>query len=654
MTIDERIKTKYLKVFHDWIIVGDMIGRGSQGKTAVYRIEKENTGFTETGALKIINVFEATDNGGEETEKIDREIAEVRKQAETELAAMNRMKGHPNIVSYHEFQFEEYRDGSRRGADLLIRMDFLENVGKKEKEGVSYPEKEIIRMGLDLSRALTECHKRGILHRDIKPDNIFQNDYGYLLGDFGIAKYSEETELVASTIAGSYPYAAPELFRLGPAIVKGKYDKRVDIYALGLSLYELANANKIPFASSTYKRPEDIKKRLDGMALPAPSGAGERLSGIILKACAFRPEDRFQDAEEMARSLEELMLELSRPKEAGPTPQGEKEAAAKSAEAGVPAVSEETVAAVPDFIRVAKEAEKTGQESLHSPSRNTSKGNIPWVPIALILAAVVVIFVISLLSSDSTEPTEEPKAEETVSEEPNTGGTEDGEVTEEEKASDEQLTAENASGEYPEKTAVEGSAEDTTQEAQTEIEASAGEDTSGNEETGEVQEAGEDLTPQVVETPSGTRKTAVNASALPDKKESEPNEKFVNATTIYPGKLVSSRLSSEIDVDYYKCHVEAPCTVLVELYSPTVEHAELTELEAIAETRTGNGSVIDTYRLLPADQAGDYPWSGEDLVGGKRIAFETDKDDLSIRIGAAEGVTGIYDLQYIFKVRVLR
>lgn len=308
MTIEERTRQQYAKVFKDWRIDGGMIGRGSQGKTAVFKITKENSGFTETGALKIINIYETALTGNNDPlDEIEKEVSLVRKNAENELAAMNRMKGHGNIVSYHEFAFEEYKSESVRGVDLLIRMDFLENIGSKIREGVIFSESEIIRMGKDLSRALADCHNKGILHRDIKPDNIFMNEYGYLLGDFGIAKYSEESDLVASTMAGSYPYAAPEQMKYtGTGNKEGMYDYRVDIYALGLSLYELANNDRIPFATSTYKRAEDIQRRLNGETLPGLSSVSKELDTVILKACAYRPEDRYRTADEMLRAFEGL------------------------------------------------------------------------------------------------------------------------------------------------------------------------------------------------------------------------------------------------------------------------------------------------------------------------------------------------------------
>ncbi len=385
MTIEERTRQQYAKVLKDWQIEGGMIGRGSQGKTAVFKITKENSGFTETGALKIINLYETALTGNNDPlDEIEKEILLVRKSAENELAAMNRMKGHGNIVSYHEFAFEEYKSESVRGVDLLIRMDFLENIGSKIREGVIFSETEIIRMGKDLSRALADCHKKGILHRDIKPDNIFMNEYGYLLGDFGIAKYSEESDLVANTMAGSYPYAAPEQMKYtGTGNKEDIYDYRVDIYALGLSLYELANNDRIPFATSTYKRAEDIQRRLNGETLPGLSSVSKELERVILKACAYRPEDRYRTAEEMLRAFEGL------------SPDGTSQKPVSQVKAD-PDSLDETFMAVGGYQAPAeKEAPSRGDNS------NNNKKTV-MIAVASVAVIAVIALVIAAISKKNT------------------------------------------------------------------------------------------------------------------------------------------------------------------------------------------------------------------------------------------------------------
>lgn len=308
MSIEQRTKETYVKVFGNWR-VGEKIGGGSQGKTIVFKIYKTNSTFEEVGVIKIINIFDTyVENISDEMKRrLEHEITELKMSAENELCLMNKMKGHQNIVSYHEFQFETYQDGNHYGVDLLIRMDCYENVGQMIKEGHMLQENQVIKMGRDISQALVDCQENGIMHRDIKPDNIFVNNYGtYLLGDFGISKLTASQELVGSTQTGSYPYVAPEQIH---AYGEGVYDGSVDIYGLGLTLYVLSNENRIPFARTTYKKPEDIQRRLAGAKLPAPSKAGNALSDIILKACEYKKENRFASAKEFHKALCALQMD---------------------------------------------------------------------------------------------------------------------------------------------------------------------------------------------------------------------------------------------------------------------------------------------------------------------------------------------------------
>ena len=107
--------------------------------------------------------------------------------------------------------------------------------------GKELTEKEVIKLGMDLSKALEYCRKLKIIHRDIKPENIFVSRFGdFKLGDFGIAR--EQAHTVGNmSKKGTYSYMAPEIY-------KGeKYDSSIDIYSLGIVLYELLNQNRLPF-----------------------------------------------------------------------------------------------------------------------------------------------------------------------------------------------------------------------------------------------------------------------------------------------------------------------------------------------------------------------------------------------------------------------
>ena len=114
------------------------------------------------------------------------------------------------------------------------------------------------------------CKANNIIHRDIKPGNIFVSRFGtYKLGDFGIAK---QLERGAGTLSsrGTYDYMAPEMFR------GQRYDASVDIYALGIVLYKLRNRNRAPFLDptadrvSSKERDDALRKRINGVSFPAP------------------------------------------------------------------------------------------------------------------------------------------------------------------------------------------------------------------------------------------------------------------------------------------------------------------------------------------------------------------------------------------------
>ena len=293
---------RYGALFGDWQI-RRTLGGGSGGRTAVFELYRNSSGWDEFSALKVVSLIE--ERGRRESFSLDRRneydtaMREHKAKAEQEVRLMEQLRGKTNIVDYLDHKFVSWSDDYGFGMDLLIRMELLKDLRGELRQGRTFREEEIIRIGKDICRALMICHGKGILHRDIKPENIFFNaDGDYKLGDFGISRMIGSGPAMASTGIGTPEYAAPEQS-------SGRYDKSVDIYSLGLVLYELSNKNRLPFASSSYTRLEEVQLRLQGKPLPKPERVGEQLSGVILKACAFRPEDRFRSAEEMLQALEE-------------------------------------------------------------------------------------------------------------------------------------------------------------------------------------------------------------------------------------------------------------------------------------------------------------------------------------------------------------
>ena len=303
MSIESR-SVKYAKALGQWQ-AGQMLGTGSGGKSAVFAISRDNGGWQERSAMKIITLLEEW--GSYEAlpahRKAEYSAAEqqVCHQATREVRLMEQLRGKTNIVDYLEHRFMRWQDAHGFGIDLVIQMEQLTDLRSQLRQGREYSPEEIRHVAEDLCRALMLCHGKKILHRDIKPENIFFNqDDDYKLGDFGIARIMNDSPSQrASTGVGTVPYIAPEQ-------TSGHYDERVDIYSLGLVLYELANGNRLPFAASAYITEVDIQTRLAGTPLPPPrntAAADPELTRIILKACAFRPDDRFSSAQEMLQAL---------------------------------------------------------------------------------------------------------------------------------------------------------------------------------------------------------------------------------------------------------------------------------------------------------------------------------------------------------------
>ena len=305
--MDNEYYKRYEPFFGSWHIKR-FIGAGSYGK--VFEIERRDFDMVFTGALKAITIpadkseYEQVLEAGMDREGASTYFRDYVQELNREIALMSRLKGHSNIVSYEDHQIIPHEDGI--GWDILIRMELLKPINDALRQNKSFTRAEVIRLGTDLCRALEVCGQYNIIHRDIKPANIFISDTGdYKLGDFGVARIaSASTD--ASTRAGTVNYMAPEVFR------GEKYTANVDIYSLGLVMYQLLNANRMPFYPPypqpiTFSAAEQARaRRLAGEALPLPSGAQDALGQLVCKACAPDPAQRFASPLALRKALEAL------------------------------------------------------------------------------------------------------------------------------------------------------------------------------------------------------------------------------------------------------------------------------------------------------------------------------------------------------------
>lgn len=291
------------KLWPEWNIEEE-IGAGSYGK--VYKIKRQDIGGTYFAALKVISVPKDEDevlslrSAEMDDEQIRDYYQRFAKKLSAEFAVMERLKGNTNIVSYEDHKIIPRENGF--GFDVLIRMELLTPLNK-HLNASTVGEHELLKLGIDMCSALSVCEREQIIHRDIKPGNVFVSARGdYKLGDFSIAQTADLNRTEGSP-QGTYSYMAPEIFMGKP------YDSTIDLYALGLILYRMLNSGRAPFLPLP---PEPLtpalieqanEQRLKGKQLPPPAYASEKMSEVILKACAFDRADRYQTAEQLQDAL---------------------------------------------------------------------------------------------------------------------------------------------------------------------------------------------------------------------------------------------------------------------------------------------------------------------------------------------------------------
>ncbi|MEN8906775.1 MAG: serine/threonine-protein kinase [Clostridiales bacterium] len=300
---------KYEPLWGDWKIE-EILGRGSVGN--VYKLSRDFFGEKQYSAVKVIsiptdeqyNMFISSSGHSNDSKVFFEDLA---KEIAKEINLLYQLKGHSNIIAYEDHMIKNVDDKWH----IFIRMEYAECLSNYIKSK-TFSRKQILKLGIDICSALEFCHSRGIMHRDVKEENIFVsiNSNAFKLGDFSVSK--ETTALnMAQTKVGTLNYMPPE-------IINGKtYNKTVDMYSLGLVLYKLFSNGRLPFLP---KHPDPISftdieqayiRRLKGDIIPKPDGLRDDISKIILKTCDYDPNKRYQNVETLKRSLEKIYYNMA-------------------------------------------------------------------------------------------------------------------------------------------------------------------------------------------------------------------------------------------------------------------------------------------------------------------------------------------------------
>ncbi len=285
---EERLRS-YEPLWENWRYTGELLGEG--GMSSVFEICSDAFGTREFSALKIITVKDVA--GGK---------VNIPKNALNEINILRSLSDCRNIVHYSDSTIREIHDdtGAVCGADIMVRMEKL----KVLSEGSHLTEKEIIKLATDMCHALVSASKKGIIHRDIKPQNIFVDNEGtFKLGDFGVAKIVSDASMHFTKDIGTLAYAAPEICS---EMADSFYDASTDIYSLGLVLYTFLNDGYLPFVDPVTSLREAIMKRIRGSVFPSPKNGSKNIKRIVMRACEFDAKRRYRTAQEMLEDLEML------------------------------------------------------------------------------------------------------------------------------------------------------------------------------------------------------------------------------------------------------------------------------------------------------------------------------------------------------------
>lgn len=217
---------------------------------------------------------------------------EFRQRFQTEAQAVA-MLSHPNIVSVYDVSHSE--DVEYIVMELIEGVTLMQYMKKKGALGW----KEALHFAVQISKALEHAHEKGIVHRDIKPQNIMILKDGTIkVADFGIAALESAQEKKSDQTVGSVHYIAPEQAR------GEQPDPRSDIYSLGVVLYEMLTG-KMPYDGDTAE--QVALKHITGHAVPPQElnpDIPEELAEITLKAMNADINARYQSASELLHDLE--------------------------------------------------------------------------------------------------------------------------------------------------------------------------------------------------------------------------------------------------------------------------------------------------------------------------------------------------------------
>lgn len=292
-------------VFDHWLIQAEL-EQGQFGNT--YLLSHRDTNLNYQSQMKVVSVprnlqdFIVIQSSPSDSKEY---IQSVLNFVLDEVMMLANLAGNPYIMQYLDHQLEPHENGL--GCDILIRSEYLPNLLEyTDKHPLSRG--DILRMGVEICRALEEAHDSDVIHHDITPEHIYVTASGsFKLGNFS-TPCVDGRDLPSILGESEQNYMAPEL-------CKGEhYNQTVDIYALSLVMHQLFNKNRLAFLpDDKFHITEELRTqarelRFGGATLPAPYyGRKGKLGKILARAANLRPELRYPSAQEFRYDLQGLL-----------------------------------------------------------------------------------------------------------------------------------------------------------------------------------------------------------------------------------------------------------------------------------------------------------------------------------------------------------
>jgi len=304
----------------------------------------------------------------------------LQNNAEIELRGVEQCLNlsHPNLVTI----FDIRKDGDD---DQWIIMEFvsgdpLDQVIRKHPNGMPV---ELVRKWLPgLAAGVTYLHSRGIVHRDLKPANVFSEDGIVKIGDVGLSKFIAPSRRSAQTQSvGTVYYMAPE-------VAKGRYGREVDVYALGIILFEMLTGT-VPFDGES--QGEILMKHLSES--PDLSALPPRMRGVIAKSLEKEPQKRFNSAAAFERALTDAILGRGEPIKLV-----DDDFIVEDVKATPPPLDKTAHFDEPIEVLLAEDEVHSHRQPVNrvtnkrnAPSAKTRKGSGQWGVFAIVIAAILTI-----------------------------------------------------------------------------------------------------------------------------------------------------------------------------------------------------------------------------------------------------------------------